>query len=142
MDKKMKSWIGFWLKRNYRSICNYLDHELEQYNITNSQLGVLLILWESDGTSQKEVQQTLGITPASMTNLIKGLENKGLIIRRVDPNDSRANLMYLTDKGKALEEKCLPIVEEAEVIVRKGFSPEETMILRLWLQRVNKNIEI
>lgn len=142
MDKKMKSWIGFWLKRNYRSICNYLDHELEQYNITNSQLGVLLILWESDGTSQKVVQQTLGITPASITNLIKGLENKGLIIRRVDPNDSRANLMYLTDKGKALEEKCLPIVEEAEVIVRKGFSPEETMILRLWLQRVNKNIEI
>jgi DNA-binding MarR family transcriptional regulator len=142
MDKKMKSWIGFWLKRNYRSICNYLDHELEQYNITNSQLGVLLILWESDGTSQKEVQQTLGITPASMTNLIKGLENKGLIIRRVDPNDSRANLMYLTDKGKALEERCLTIVEKAEVIVRKGFSPEETMILRLWLQRVHKNIEI
>lgn len=141
MDKKMKSWIGFWLKRNYRSICNYLDHELEQYNITNSQLGVLLILWESDGTSQKVVQQTLGITPASITNLIKGLENKGLIIRRVDPNDSRANLMYLTDKGKALEERCLPIVEEAEVIVRKGFSPEETMILRLWLQRVHKNIE-
>ncbi|MDO7485891.1 MarR family winged helix-turn-helix transcriptional regulator [Peribacillus sp. NPDC096622] len=142
MDKKMKSWIGFWLKRNYRSICNYLDHELEQYNITNSQLGVLLILWESDGTSQKVVQQTLGITPASITNLIKGLENKGLIIRRVDPNDSRANLMYLTDKGKALEERCLTIVEKAEVIVRKGFSPEETMILRLWLQRVHKNIEI
>ena len=138
----MKSWIGFWLKRNYRSICNYLDHELEQYNITNSQLGVLLILWESDGTSQKVVQQTLGITPASITNLIKGLENKGLIIRRVDPNDSRANLMYLTDKGKALEERCLTIVEKAEVIVRKGFSPEETMILRLWLQRVHKNIEI
>lgn len=141
MERKIANWIGFWLKKNYRAICNYLDNELEKYDLTNSQLGVLLLLWETDGVSQKEVQQALGIKPASLTNLIKGLEGKGLIKRIMDPVDSRVNRIYLTEKGKSLEEPCMPIVDLGEQMVKKGFSPEEAVLLRSWLQRVYKNFD-
>ncbi|WP_079911155.1 MarR family winged helix-turn-helix transcriptional regulator [Paenibacillus sp. 32352] len=140
MEQQMSSLLGFWMKRAYRDICNYLDSRLESYGVTNSQLGVLMMLWEQDGLTQTDIQKMLGIQPASMTHLIKGLENKQLVTRSGDPSDSRVKRLYITPQGRALEKPCMAIVIEGEEKMRGGFSPDEIKILRVWIQRMMGNL--
>ncbi|WP_274651096.1 MarR family winged helix-turn-helix transcriptional regulator [Paenibacillus humicola] len=139
VDNILHGWIGFWLKKNYRNICNYLDQQLERHGITNSQLGVLIMLWEKEGLTQKEMVRVLGIQPASMTFLLRGLENKGLIIRKQDAADSRINRIFLTEKGFELKDPCLDIVEKGERVLRTGFSQEEVAMMRMWMKKLDAN---
>lgn len=139
MNTTLHGSIGFWFKKNYRNVCNFLDQRLAEHKVTNSQLGVLMILWEQEGLTQKDMVQTLGIQPASMTFLLKGLENKELIVRKQDVQDTRINRIYLTDKGLLLKEPCLAIVEEGEAVLRQGFSKEEIALFLSWMKRAEHN---
>ncbi|MCA0757850.1 MarR family transcriptional regulator [Paenibacillus sp. N4] len=139
MNSTLHGSIGFWFKKNYRNVCNFLDQRLAEHNVTNSQLGVLIILWEKEGLTQKDMVQTLGIQPASMTFLLRGLEEKKLIRREQDKQDTRINRIYLTEKGLSLKEPCLAIVEEGEAIVRQGFSKEEIALFLSWMKRAENN---
>lgn len=140
MEQQISDLLGYWLKITYRNICNYLDSRLEEHGLSNAQLGVLLLLWETDGLSQKQIQQVLGIQPASLTHLMKGLEAKGLITRRADAIDTRMNRIYLTEAGEALKQEGQAITMAGEEAARSGFSPEEVNLLISWLKRVNKNL--
>ncbi|UHA72389.1 MarR family winged helix-turn-helix transcriptional regulator [Paenibacillus sp. 481] len=139
MTQGMQSLISFWLKKNYRNICNYLDQRLEQYDLTNSQLSVLLTLWEQEGLTQKRVGQILGIQPASLTFLLRGLEKKEFIRREQDQQDTRANRLYATSKSLLLKEDCLRIMEEGEQLLRQSFLDEEMALFRCWLERMEQN---
>ncbi|MBD3921042.1 MarR family transcriptional regulator [Paenibacillus sp. PR3] len=141
MDQLLVSKLGYWLKRNYRNMCNYLDQRLEPLGITNSQLGVLMMLWEQEGVTQKQVVQVLGIQPASTTFLLKGLEEKGLIRREQDKKDTRANRIYLTPEGQALRAPALAIVEEGERKVREPLSDEEAALMVVWMKRIAERFE-
>ncbi|MWC31287.1 MarR family winged helix-turn-helix transcriptional regulator [Paenibacillus sp. MMS18-CY102] len=141
MDQLLVSKLGFWLKRNYRNVCNFLDHRLEKLGITNSQLGVLMMLWEEQGVTQKQIVRVLGIQPASTTFLLKGLEEKGLIRRETDKVDTRVNRIYLTESGEALQPDALAIVEEGEQRIRQQFSEEEVALMLMWMKRIDHNFE-
>lgn len=141
MTDTLHSSIGFWLKKNFRNACNYLDQRLEEHGVTNSQLGVLMILWEQEGLTQKEMVRILGIQPASMTFLLRGLEQKGMIRRSQDKVDARINHIYVTDKGQSIKQDCLAIVEEGEQMIRQGFSDQEIALLLHWLKRVDSNFQ-
>lgn len=141
VDQLLVSKIGFWLKVNYRNICNYLDQRLAPLGVTNSQIGVLMMLWEQEGITQKQIVQVLGIQPASLTFLLRGLEEKELIRREQDKYDTRVNRIYLTPKGESLKEESLAIAEEGEQMLRQQFSDEEAALMLMWMKRINDNFE-
>ena len=66
-----------------------------------TQTTVLHALHENGPTSQKELQERLGIQPGSMSELITKLENKGLLVRARDEADRRKVLLTLTVAGEA-----------------------------------------
>ncbi|KRE82467.1 hypothetical protein ASG89_14515 [Paenibacillus sp. Soil766] len=141
MNTTLHGSIGFWLKKNYRNACNYLDQRLEEQGVTNSQLGVLIILWEQEGLTQKDMVQILGIQPASMTFLLRNLEEKNLIRRVQDKVDTRINRIYVTEKGSSIKLACLAIVEEGEQMIRQGFSDQEIALMLQWMKRVDRNFQ-
>jgi MarR family transcriptional regulator, negative regulator of the multidrug operon emrRAB len=63
---------------------------------------VLMFLLEaaSDGLAPNELAKQAGVTRATVTGLLDGLEREALIERRVDSHDRRALRIYLTRKGK------------------------------------------
>ncbi|GKU75992.1 MarR family winged helix-turn-helix transcriptional regulator [Paenibacillus sp. L3-i20] len=141
MNTTLNGSIGFWLKKNFRNACNYLDNRLEEQGLTNSQLGVLIILWEQEGLTQKEMVSILGIQPASMTFLLRGLEKKEMIRRVQDKVDTRINRIFLTEKAMSVKDVCLSIVEEGEKMIRQGFSDQEIELMLHWMRRVDKNFD-
>src|SRR5690606_10293180 len=71
------------------------------------QFPVLLELWSGDGLTQRELLDRLDIEQATMANTLARMQRDGLISRRRHPKDKRAQLVFLTGRGKALRETAM-----------------------------------
>lgn len=78
-----------------------LGEALDRIDLGVRELGLLRLLNDAGGTSQRALGQMLRLTPNRMVALVDGLESKGLIERRAHPSDRRAYAVTLTDEGRA-----------------------------------------
>lgn len=76
---------------------------LEPLGLTYSQYLVLIVLWEEDGLSVKEIARRLHLESATLTPILKRLEAGGFVRRRRDPADERQLRVELTDRGWAVQ---------------------------------------
>jgi DNA-binding MarR family transcriptional regulator len=101
---------------------------------------VLLELWREDGLKGGVLADRLGVEPPTVTRMLRRMESCGFVERRPDPADARSFRVYLTEKGRALEEPVARIWKEVEEKTLQDISPEETLALRRLLARVRKNL--
>jgi len=80
----------------------YADQLARQFGISRAQWSVLVRLDRSEGLKQSELAEMLDLQPISLTRLLDRLAENGLIERRDDPNDRRANRLYLTPAARPL----------------------------------------
>lgn len=59
------------------------------------------------GTRLTGLAARAGMTHQSMGELVSGLEQRGYLERRIDPNDGRARLVCLTDTGRCMAQRAL-----------------------------------
>jgi DNA-binding MarR family transcriptional regulator len=85
---------------------------LEPLGLTYPQYLVLLVLWEGDHRTVKEIGQCLFLDSGTLTPLLKRLEGAGLVRRRRDTADERQVRISLTDKGRDLEKQVPSIMAE------------------------------
>ncbi|MEI3606174.1 MarR family transcriptional regulator [Pseudogracilibacillus sp. SE30717A] len=98
----------------------------EPYGITNAQLNVMFCLVDGDPITQKQLLQYLDVKSSTLTVLLEHLEHKGLIIRNQHPDDSRAKILLLSEKGKNfIQQTVEPMAKELEIHLLKGFNPSE-----------------
>jgi DNA-binding MarR family transcriptional regulator len=89
----------------------------------------------------KRINPLLGLTSGGMTNILHGLEDRGLIERLPDPSDRRGVLVRLTPQavkliGAAIEAH---VAEEHRIIA--GLLPKERRILESLLSKLLISIE-
>jgi DNA-binding MarR family transcriptional regulator len=73
---------------------------LEPWQITPGQARAIDVVRHRDAIRLSDLSERLRIAPRSTTEVVDGLEERGLIERRPDPADRRATLVTLTDDGK------------------------------------------
>src|SRR6185437_17105032 len=88
-----------------RMLRTYADQQARQFGISRAQWVVLMRLDRSEGLKQSELAEILDLSPISLTRLLDRLAENGLIERRDDPNDRRANRLYLTPAARPLLEQ-------------------------------------
>jgi DNA-binding MarR family transcriptional regulator len=72
------------------------------------QFDVLATLWHGEGITQQELAERLLVTKGNVVGLIDRVSLAGWVERHPDPEDRRANRLYLTDLGRALLDKAWP----------------------------------
>lgn len=83
----------------------HLTHEtLEPIGITPGQSRAVAVLMRHGVMRLSELSDHLRIAPRSTTEVVDGLQERGLVERRPDPADRRATLVALTDAGRATGE--------------------------------------
>lgn len=112
---------GLAMNRVYRPL-------LDAMGLTYPQYLALLLLWEQDGRTLKDLGERLGLDSGTLTPLLKRMEGQGLITRARDPDDERLLRVRLTAEGSALQEqaRCLP----ATILQTCGWTPERLAHLR------------
>ena len=73
-----------------------------RYGITRAQWAVLVKLHREEGLQQAKLAKLLDIQPITLTRLIDKLCSNGLVERRADAKDRRANRLYLTPAARPL----------------------------------------
>ena len=90
------------LNESSRLLRNYIDHRAKERGTTRAQWIVLFRLRQQEGLSQVDLADVLELQPISLVRLLGRLVEHGLLERRHDPKDRRANRLFLTAKGRRL----------------------------------------
>jgi DNA-binding MarR family transcriptional regulator len=85
-----------------RLLRNFIDHRAKSRGTTRAQWIVLFRLREQEGLSQVDLADVLELQPISLVRLLDRLVEHGLLERRHDPKDRRANRLFLTANGRQL----------------------------------------
>ena len=140
----MKSNSGFYISRIKQVNTRLLNKFLSKKNITafNGEQGrILHVLWENDGISNRELSKKSGLAMSSLTTMLERMEEKKLLERRVDENDKRKILIFLTDYAKSLKSEYDEISDKMTEISFEGISDEERLAFEATLEKVLYNFE-
>lgn len=83
----------------------------------------------------------MGLEPRSLTRLLKSMEERGAIYRKVDDNDKRSVRIFLTEGGKKGRERSKEIVLRFNEVVREEIPAEKLNVFFDVIQNINKIIE-
>ncbi len=101
--------ICFALYRASRAIIRAYTPMLDALGLTYPQYLVLLVLWEKDQVPVGFIGEKLELDSATLTPLLKRMEQAGLIDRSRSPEDERVVMIALTRKGRSLRSSALDI---------------------------------
>jgi MarR family transcriptional regulator, transcriptional regulator for hemolysin len=102
MSLDLKRQLVAQLVESSRLLRNYIDHRAKSRGTTRAQWIVLFRLRQQEGLSQVDLADVLELQPISLVRLLDRLVEHGLLERRHDPRDRRANRLFLTPSGRQL----------------------------------------
>jgi DNA-binding MarR family transcriptional regulator len=117
------------------------SHELlEGIGLYRGQPPVLQTLDREDGLSHSELARRLHVKPATITQMVKRMEQAGFVQRRRDAEDERVSRVYLTESGHAIQGDLERVQETIEAATFAGFSHVEREQVGRFLSRMRENL--
>lgn len=105
-ESKLRAWVQ--MAGTFYRIQRRVVSRLAERDVTLPQFDVLATLRFGEGLTQQELAQRLLVTKGNVCGVLDRLERLGWVERRPDPNDGRANRLYLTAAGRRKIEAVLP----------------------------------
>ena len=113
-DEYRKS-TGLLFIRTYHKWHGLIKNELKTIDLTHPQFVILTtlaaLLRQQEWVSQTDIARFSDMDVMTVSQIIRLLVKKELIMREVHPKDSRANIILLTDTGLQKVNQALPLVE-------------------------------
>ncbi|MCB2288424.1 MarR family transcriptional regulator [Clostridium sp. CS001] len=125
---KLDNQLCFALYACSREVTKLYKPILDKLNITYTQYISLLVLWEKDNITVKEMGKKLHLDSGTLTPLLKKLESMNLVTRNRDTIDERNVYVTLTQKG--IELKKLAIEIPSEILCSTGLTLENALLLK------------
>ncbi|MGX9351567.1 MarR family winged helix-turn-helix transcriptional regulator [Shimia sp. W99] len=127
---------GFLANHMARLFAAGLARRIQPLGLAPAQFMVLLVLWDGDGLTQRDLVERLDVEQATMANTLARMERDGLITRQPSPTDKRARIVRLTDKARALEGDAKAAAQAQNNAALSGLSAAEADQLVDLMRRV------
>ena len=136
---KLSSQLCFPLYACARETIKLYTPHLEKIGLTYTQYITMMVLWEQNSLTAKELGRLLYLDSGTLTPLLKKLEGKNLLTRRRSEADERNLIITLTEEGRALRDQAIMIPYE----MKKCINLEQDEILQLYhlLHKLLLNVE-
>ena len=121
-----------------------VDHGLQstskrmeaKMGVTGPQRLVIRIVGRYPGISAGQLAEIMQLHPSTLTGVLKRLQERGIIERRVDPNDGRRALLGLTARGRELDSLRTGTVEAAvrqalKAVPRRKLEAAQDVLMRV-----------
>src|ERR1700754_1938578 len=99
------------VQRAARALARLFDDALRPAGLPNGQFSLMMSLTRPEPPPMGPVAALLAMDQTTLTAALKPLQRKGLVDVVPNPRDRRARLLRLTDDGRAVLQKALPIWE-------------------------------
>lgn len=113
---------------------------IAQEGLSPGQPKILSYLISHDGCLQKELAANCDIEPATVSKVLSGMEEAGLIRRQCSCQDKRAVTVLITDKGRTASACMRRHFADLDNQQLQGFTEEEAEQFKDYLTRMYRNM--
>lgn len=117
--------IDYVLRATWQAVSRMYNEEAAKYGATMATGFVLLSIDKEKGTPSTALGPKMGMEATSLTRTLKSMEERGLIIRKKNPEDGRGVLIYLTEFGKEKRELSKNTVLKFNETIKNNISEEK-----------------
>ena len=117
--------IDYVLRSTWQAVSRMYNEEASKFGGSMAIGFALLSIDKDKGTPASSISFKMGMEATSLTRTLKTLEEKGLIIRKKNPEDGRGVLVYLTDLGKEKRELSKSVVLKFNETIKSHVSEEK-----------------
>ena len=110
-----------------------LENDIE---ISGGQGRILFILWKTDHLTISEISEKTSLAKNTISVVINGMVNKGIVERNINPENRRQTIISLTEYAKSLQERYEAVSQQMNTLFYKGFSEEEQIQFEQYLARI------
>lgn len=114
----------FNMRKVMRAVTQFFDRYLESADIRSTQFTLLVALSSINAKTLTEIAENLVMDRTTLTRNLKPLEKLELITT-IQPLDKRSKAYVLTEKGKAIVIKAIPLWEEAQQNIVNALGAEK-----------------
>jgi len=104
--------------------------------ISGVQGRILFILWKTDNLTISEISERTSLAKNTVSVVINGMVNKGIVERNINPENRRQTIVSLTDYAKSLQAKYEAVSQQMNLLFYQGFSEDEQKQFEQYLVRI------
>jgi DNA-binding MarR family transcriptional regulator len=123
-----------------RGLSRVLQMRLNEHGIASGHWTFLRILWRRDGLTQRELSDLAGVMEPTTFSALQAMERLGYVSRQRRPENRKNIYVFLTESGRALESKLVPMAEEINGMALQGVAPEDAAAARRALMTMIRNV--
>ncbi|MFC4950370.1 MarR family winged helix-turn-helix transcriptional regulator [Pseudonocardia sp. GCM10023141] len=101
---------------------------LDPLGLTYPQYVVMMLLWEHDEIDLRTLAERARLDPATLTPIVKRLEQKDLLQRMRSTIDERRLVITVTAAGRELQERARTVPDE--MVCKVGITPDQAATLQ------------
>jgi DNA-binding MarR family transcriptional regulator len=132
--------IGFLIGDSSRMLRRIFNERITPLGLTQAQWRALVHLSRNEGLNQVGLAELLEVQPITAARLIDKLVAAGLVERRPDPNDRRAQRLFLTEQAAPMLAQIWEIADEIYEVVLGGIDTRDRDVLAGLLGRMRANL--
>lgn len=117
--------IDYVLRATWQAVARMYNEEASKYGATMATGFALLSIDKEKGTSSTALGPKMGMEATSLTRTLKSMEEKGLIVRKKNPDDGRGVIINLTPFGQEKRELSKSTVVKFNETIKDVVSPEK-----------------
>ena len=125
------------VQRAARALARRFDEELRPFELTNGQFSLLMSLNRPEPPPMGPVASLLAMDRTTLTAALKPLERRGLVKIESDPNDRRSRILILTDKGRTLLARAVPVWQRTHEEIEQLAPDTDWAVLRENLRSIS-----
>lgn len=104
--------------------------------INGGQGRILFILWKTDHLTISEISEKTSLAKNTVSVVINGMVNKGIVERTVNPKNRRQTVISLTEYARSIQERYETVSQQMNTLFYQGFSEEEQKRFEYDLKRI------
>ncbi|MEZ4853366.1 MarR family winged helix-turn-helix transcriptional regulator [Flavobacterium sp.] len=117
--------IDYALRATWQAVSRMYNEEATKYGATMATGFALLSIDRENGTPSTALGPKMGMEATSLTRTLKSMEERGLIIRKKNPDDGRGVLIHLTKEGLEKRELSKNTVLKFNEVIKNNVSKEK-----------------
>jgi len=108
--------------------------------ISGGQGRILFVLWKKDYLTISEISRETSLAKNTVSIVVDGMVNKGILDRRVNPENRRQTIISLTEYAKSMQSRYEAVSQQMNVLFYEGFTQEEQKAFDDYLERVRNTL--
>jgi len=129
------------LWKAYRSVLEAATRQISRLCLGDSDFRVLEVLLHKGPLPVNTIGPKVELTPGSISVAVDRLETRGLVTKKLDPDDRRIHTVSLTPKGESIIREAFAHHEREMEHLLSGLSKQERSTLLSLLKKLGKSVD-